>query len=240
MAGSTMISAALLLALPTMFAQDPGPPPTAVVAQTPQAAFKELQDRYDKNEASYPERFEMFKAEYRAFAKKHAGSEMGMEAEMFLLTGIWWLEESERPAAAAKAYDHLIEVYGTGHHIVPALEPITYLIPKSKQDALLQRIADGNKHDVVQAAVLFYRAKQMKGEERIEALTTLKKRFGHHKLKYSTYAQLVDAYLSPHAKESLKIGEVAPEIVGVDLNGKPMKLSDFRGKVVVLDFWGDW
>ena len=28
--------------------------------------------------------------------------------------------------------------------------------------------------------------------------------------------------------------------VGEDLDGTPMKLSDYRGKVVVLDFWGDW
>jgi peroxiredoxin len=38
----------------------------------------------------------------------------------------------------------------------------------------------------------------------------------------------------------LKVGDPAPEIGGEDLDGKPMKLSDFRGKVVVLDFWGDW
>ena len=30
------------------------------------------------------------------------------------------------------------------------------------------------------------------------------------------------------------VGKAAPEIVGVDLEGKPMRLSDFRGKVVVL------
>lgn len=28
-----------------------------------------------------------------------------------------------------------------------------------------------------------------------------------------------------------------PEIEGVDLDGKPMKLSDFRGKVVVIHYW---
>jgi hypothetical protein len=35
----------------------------------------------------------------------------------------------------------------------------------------------------------------------------------------------------------LAIGQVAPEIVGKDGDDKPIKLSDFRGKVVVLDFW---
>jgi hypothetical protein len=39
---------------------------------------------------------------------------------------------------------------------------------------------------------------------------------------------------------NLGIGKTAPEISGEDLDGRPMKLSDYRGKVVVLDFWGDW
>jgi hypothetical protein len=38
----------------------------------------------------------------------------------------------------------------------------------------------------------------------------------------------------------LQIGMVAPEIEGADLDGVDFKLSDYRGKVVVLDFWGDW
>ena len=37
-----------------------------------------------------------------------------------------------------------------------------------------------------------------------------------------------------------EIGQAAPEITGKDLEGKPMKLSEFRGKVVVLDFWAFW
>jgi hypothetical protein len=39
---------------------------------------------------------------------------------------------------------------------------------------------------------------------------------------------------------SLQPGCPAPEIVGEDVEGKPMNLSDFRGKVVLLDFWGHW
>jgi thiol-disulfide isomerase/thioredoxin len=38
----------------------------------------------------------------------------------------------------------------------------------------------------------------------------------------------------------LAVGRVGPEIEGIDLDGKPMKLSDYRGKVVLLSFWGAW
>ena len=43
-----------------------------------------------------------------------------------------------------------------------------------------------------------------------------------------------------HDAKDLEIGKVAPEIKGETVDGKPMKLSDYRGKVVVLDFFGDW
>ncbi len=38
----------------------------------------------------------------------------------------------------------------------------------------------------------------------------------------------------------LRIGKIAPDIVGQDVDGKPLKLSDFRGKVVLVVFWGSW
>ena len=31
--------------------------------------------------------------------------------------------------------------------------------------------------------------------------------------------------------------KTAPDIVGTDQDGKEFKLSDYRGKVVLLDFW---
>lgn len=40
--------------------------------------------------------------------------------------------------------------------------------------------------------------------------------------------------------QNLAIGMLAPELVGVDVDGKPIRLSDYRGKVLVLDFWGFW
>jgi hypothetical protein len=40
--------------------------------------------------------------------------------------------------------------------------------------------------------------------------------------------------------QHLQPGMSAPDIEGNDLDGKSFKLSDYKGKVVMLDFWGDW
>ncbi len=39
---------------------------------------------------------------------------------------------------------------------------------------------------------------------------------------------------------ALSAGQRAPEIQGRDLSGRPVRLSSFKGKVVVVDFWATW
>jgi hypothetical protein len=39
---------------------------------------------------------------------------------------------------------------------------------------------------------------------------------------------------------NLRVGKTAPEVEGEDADGVKFKLSDYRGKVVMLDFWGHW
>lgn len=39
-------------------------------------------------------------------------------------------------------------------------------------------------------------------------------------------------------RRHLVVGKTAPAIEGVDMEGRPLKLTDYRGKVVLLDFWG--
>ena len=41
-------------------------------------------------------------------------------------------------------------------------------------------------------------------------------------------------------RHPILVGKPAPEIAGEDIDGKKFKLSDYRGKVVLLDFWGNW
>ena len=38
----------------------------------------------------------------------------------------------------------------------------------------------------------------------------------------------------------LNSGKPAPEIRGVDADSKSFRLSDYRGKVVLLDFWASY
>ena len=46
--------------------------------------------------------------------------------------------------------------------------------------------------------------------------------------------------LKQEAASRFEIGMVAPETIGKDVDGNEMKLSDYRGQVVLFDFWGDW
>jgi thiol-disulfide isomerase/thioredoxin len=40
--------------------------------------------------------------------------------------------------------------------------------------------------------------------------------------------------------QNLSIGKAAPDISGEDTDGSKFKLSDYKGKVVMLSFWGTW
>ncbi len=46
--------------------------------------------------------------------------------------------------------------------------------------------------------------------------------------------------VTPSEKAGLEPGDTILEIVGKDMESHQMSLSDYRGQVVMLDFWGDW
>ena len=45
---------------------------------------------------------------------------------------------------------------------------------------------------------------------------------------------------APPPAPGVPVGQEAPEIEGTDLEGAPLTLSQQRGKVVALIFWGHW
>jgi thiol-disulfide isomerase/thioredoxin len=42
------------------------------------------------------------------------------------------------------------------------------------------------------------------------------------------------------AKKASQVGNVAPSFSSVDMNGKVIRLEDYKGKYVLLDFWASW
>jgi thiol-disulfide isomerase/thioredoxin len=61
---------------------------------------------------------------------------------------------------------------------------------------------------------------------------------GRKDLQQRTIADIAGSEL--RELRQLSVGKVAPEIEGESVDGKRLKLSDYRGKVVVLNFWASW
>ncbi|MCH2181699.1 MAG: TlpA family protein disulfide reductase [Mariniblastus sp.] len=53
-----------------------------------------------------------------------------------------------------------------------------------------------------------------------------------------TYGEVATAEL--YELQNLSVGDVVPELAGQDMDGTEFCLSDYRGKIVMLDFWGHW
>ena len=47
-------------------------------------------------------------------------------------------------------------------------------------------------------------------------------------------------YILLNKKEVLPIGTEAPNFIGRNPNGESINLSDYRGKLVLIDFWASW
>ena len=58
------------------------------------------------------------------------------------------------------------------------------------------------------------------------------------KLKNTRFGKDIEQYLTSHAYTS--IGSPAPDFTQNDVSGKPVSLSDFKGKYVLIDFWASW
>lgn len=53
-------------------------------------------------------------------------------------------------------------------------------------------------------------------------------------------APLVAAFPRSGLETGFSEGQLIPEIIGKDTEGADFRLSDYKEKVIMLDFWGDW
>lgn len=91
----------------------------------------------------------------------------------------------------------------------------------------------GNPNSVVSAHDLtFYKSRIP-----VDSLEYLYEKMAPN-VKESNYGKEIKAYIMEISKVSA--GKLAKNFTGVDLNGKRISLADFKGKYVLLDFWGSW
>jgi peroxiredoxin len=109
-------------------------------------------------------------------------------------------------------------------------------------EQFLERVEKGSAHRQVQGAACFYRAVHLVILERPDlrptALALLDRCAKDYKEIELGRTKLADAASEFRSRlQHLSVGAQAQEINGKDAFDKPLKLSDFRGKVVMLSFF---
>jgi len=73
-----------------------------------------------------------------------------------------------------------------------------------------------------------------------QVVTQLQKSFPESPTISNLGRQLAQLKQQKQQQNHLAAGKPAPEIVVPGLDGKPIKLSDLKGQVVLIDFWASW
>ena len=107
----------------------------------------------------------------------------------------------------------------------------------------LDLILEKNSHARVRAQSLFSKANALAGrsmpstktdqENAVKALETLRLEHGDQAVAKRAKGFIFEL-------KNLQIGMKAPDFDTEDVDGVTFKLSDYQGKVVVIDFWGFW
>jgi len=227
--------------LPLLTAGAPGP------ESTPTAPDKELASMlaaYEATELGRVEAYEAFRPRFEAFASAHRGTEPEVRATLWLVQNSWWLRsDGKMESTSLPLAKGLLKRHAESPQLGLIVE-YQYVFAKSAKAPLFEELYDTTPHRDVKAAAQFGLARlgpaRLEGGQPNPHFALLVDDFAEVPWRATTFGAIADAYLNPLSPDDLAVGNPAPEIIGVDETGAPMKLSDFRGRVVLLDFWGDW
>jgi hypothetical protein len=259
------LAAALIASAPTAWS---APPTAAAVAQDHAAKLTELMERWDKANADFravytkaktndERKAAMEKAPKPAdhlpgfveLAEAAAGTETAAKAwVMVVKLGA----QAEDPETLGVAVDALLRDHSGAKELgelADWINPIHSAIGAEKTEALVRGVIAKTSAPEVKGAFMFALANLIddtnpaEGSERAKEVRTLMetvaKDFAEVKdARGRSIGKKAEGWL--FEKDNLSVGKTAPEIEATDLSGVAFKLSDYRGKVVLLDFWGNW
>jgi hypothetical protein len=197
----------------------------------------------DKIIAAYRKKLGGFASRLLAIAEKEPKAEEGFHA---LLTVVNLAPDSPE---ADKAVALLLKHHGNDAKLGQAsMELVEQQAPGAEK--LCRGVLDKSKDMKAQALACLGLAQLVKSEAEVPGLqlAEVRKLNAEAEELYTRvvkkYADVKDAAKAAEKDLSslrrLAIGKEAPEIEGEDGDGKKFKLSDYRGKVVALDFWASW
>ena len=179
---------------------------------------------------------------FQALARRAHGSETGAKA----LVEVMQLAPQIGDAKAAVA---AIDDLTTNYIKSPSMERVAAMIGNmswqlgvDKSAQMLKTIVAHAPNRTVKAAAMLSLASMYSENSGDNAAQKADARTLFVKLRdeYSDTPQAKQAVGYLFQLDHLQIGMVAPDFDATDETGKTFKLSDYRGKVVVVDFWGYW
>lgn len=105
---------------------------------------------------------------------------------------------------------------------------------KVSQDSLVKSFV--SEHNGSTAAALAIIDSYVNNPDRVRAAASYK--LLSAKGQQTIYGKRVKQYFE--AEKVIAPGHQAPDFTLADINGKPVKLSNYKGKYVLLDFWASW
>ena len=206
------------------------------------AALESSWKTADDKAAAYAE----LKPKFEAFAERHSGTEPALSARLWLLRRCSRLRRRGNMGATAKPIaDRILKDHIASKRMAEVVE-LRSLFDTETFSGYLEKLSKSSPHRKVRADAFFALSQillrqgpggMQRGYEILELLQT---KYAEIPWRRSSYGAIAEAYLEPHSMAALQPGRPAPEIEGLDPEGRPMKLSEFRGRVVVLEFWGHW
>jgi len=206
------------------------------MAAEAEAEGRELTEFPEQPHARYIPRF-------LAAAEAYAGSEDAVPFLTWVVDNGWVDMDAIRTALAAIEKSHLASPKLEG--MLFAFSQLEYLLGEEEGRAFAVKVEEKTPSPMVRAMAAFAARQHILQQEPIDGEAYRAARA--HVMALVAALQDTDAEMAQElivseilVREEFGVGMTAPDIAGVDLDGVAFKLSDSKGRVILLDFWGDW